>query len=176
MACFPRAVGPGEQPDGTPELHHRSFTTYQKDRLSARVYECRQTERYLASGLCGGRRSYPEDRGNPYYPGRRLPCHRLGFRCSRLRYRRSLDRLPSPRQGRFRSARGGEPKVETTLCNEVRQRHDVVVIENVAEDAVYANHHTPWIYGLRNYISVPIMLPDGTFFGTLRAIHPSRRT
>lgn len=65
---------------------------------------------------------------------------------------------------------GGELKVETTLCHEVRQHRQVVVIDNVAEDAVYASHHTPSIYGLQSYISVPIVLPDGTFFGTLCAI------
>lgn len=66
---------------------------------------------------------------------------------------------------------GGELKVETTLCNEIRQHHQVVVIDNVAEDPVYATHHTPRLYGLQSYISVPIVLPDGTFFGTLCAIH-----
>jgi signal transduction histidine kinase len=65
---------------------------------------------------------------------------------------------------------GGELKVETTLCHEVRQHHHIVVIDNVAEDPVYSGHHTPAIYGLQSYISVPIILPDGTFFGTLCAI------
>jgi len=65
---------------------------------------------------------------------------------------------------------GGELKVETTLCHEVRQHHNVVVIDNVAEDPIYSAHHTPAIYGLQSYISVPIILPDGTFFGTLCAI------
>ena len=67
----------------------------------------------------------------------------------------------------FGLAAGGELKVETTLCHEIRQHRNVVVIDNVAEDAVYANHHTPEIYGLQSYISVPIILPDGSFFGTL---------
>jgi signal transduction histidine kinase len=67
---------------------------------------------------------------------------------------------------------GGELKVETTLCHEVRQGHQVVVIDNVAEDPVYCDHHTPATYGLQSYISMPIILPDGTFFGTLCAIDP----
>lgn len=67
---------------------------------------------------------------------------------------------------------GGELKVETTLCHEVHQSHQVIVIDNVAEDAVYCGHHTPAIYGLQSYISMPIILPDGTFFGTLCAIDP----
>ncbi|MET0746734.1 MAG: GAF domain-containing protein [Rhizobium sp.] len=34
----------------------------------------------------------------------------------------------------------------------------------------FSTHHTPAIYGLQSYISMPIVLPDGTFFGTLCAI------
>lgn len=67
---------------------------------------------------------------------------------------------------------GGELKVETTLCHEVRQSREVIVIDNVAEDETYCGHHTPRIYGLQSYISVPIVLTDGTFFGTLCAIDP----
>ncbi len=65
---------------------------------------------------------------------------------------------------------GGELDVETTLCHEVRQFRDVIVIDNVAEDPVYCGHHTPKLYGLQSYISVPVVLPDGRFFGTLCAI------
>lgn len=67
---------------------------------------------------------------------------------------------------------GGELKVETTLCHEIRQHRQVVAIDNVTEDAVYSDHHTPSMYGLKSYISVPIVLPDGRFFGTLCAIDP----
>jgi len=65
---------------------------------------------------------------------------------------------------------GAELDVETTLCHEVRQLRDVIVIDNVAEDPVYCSHHTPKLYGLQSYISVPVILPDGRFFGTLCAI------
>jgi signal transduction histidine kinase len=67
---------------------------------------------------------------------------------------------------------GGELKVETTLCHEIRQSHEAVVIDNVAEDATYCGHHTPAKYGFQSYISMPIILSDGTFFGTLCAIDP----
>lgn len=66
---------------------------------------------------------------------------------------------------------GDELKVETTLCHEIRQHRKIVAIDNVAEDATYADHHTPRLYGLQSYISVPIVLPDGRF-GTLCAIDP----
>jgi len=65
---------------------------------------------------------------------------------------------------------GGELKVETTICHEIRQHHLPVVIDDVAKDEVYAHHHTPKMYGLQSYISIPIVTKDGAFFGTLCAI------
>ncbi len=67
---------------------------------------------------------------------------------------------------------GGELQVETTLCHEIRQSREPVVIDEVAEDLVYCNHHTPRQYGFQSYISVPIVLPGDRFFGTLCAIDP----
>src|SRR5882762_9617781 len=67
---------------------------------------------------------------------------------------------------------GGELEVETTLCHEIRQSREAVVIDNVAEDTIYCGHHTPTKYGFQSYISMPIILSDGTFFGTLCAIDP----
>ena len=67
---------------------------------------------------------------------------------------------------------GGELKVETTICHEVRQSREAVVIDNVAEDEVYCEHHTPAMYGFQSYISMPIFLKDGSLFGTLCAIDP----
>lgn len=70
---------------------------------------------------------------------------------------------------------GDELKVETTICHEIRQSREAVVIDNVSEDAAYCAHHTPTQYGFQSYISVPIILPDGSFFGTLCAIDPKPR-
>lgn len=67
---------------------------------------------------------------------------------------------------------GDELEVETTLCHTVRRLQKAIVIDHVAEDDVYREHPTPARYGLQSYISVPIVLPDGTFFGTLCAIDP----
>ncbi|MEO6340879.1 MAG: GAF domain-containing sensor histidine kinase [Caulobacteraceae bacterium] len=67
---------------------------------------------------------------------------------------------------------GGELKVETTICHEIRQSGEPVVIDHVAEDSVYCTHHTPAMYGFQSYISMPIILKDGSFFGTLCAIDP----
>ncbi|ALH79847.1 GAF domain-containing sensor histidine kinase [Sphingopyxis macrogoltabida] len=70
---------------------------------------------------------------------------------------------------------GGELKLETTICHEIRDSRQAVVIPDVARDAVYRNHHTPAHYGFRSYISFPIVLRDGRFFGTLCAIDPEPR-
>lgn len=76
----------------------------------------------------------------------------------------TLDRV------NFGLASGSELPVKTTLCDEIHASHEAIVIDDVSNDPVYANHHTPALYGLQSYISVPIMLADGTFFGTLCAI------
>ena len=67
---------------------------------------------------------------------------------------------------------GGELQLQTTICNEIRQSREPVVINNVAEDKVWCGHHTPAMYGFQSYISMPIILADGSFFGTLCAIDP----
>jgi len=67
---------------------------------------------------------------------------------------------------------GGELTVETTICHEVRQSREAVVIDHVAEDELYCQHHTPAMYGFQSYISMPIFRKDGRFFGTLCAIDP----
>ncbi|WP_349253840.1 GAF domain-containing sensor histidine kinase [Bradyrhizobium sp. CB2312] len=70
---------------------------------------------------------------------------------------------------------GDELKIESTICHEIRQSREAVIIDNVSEDSEYCNHHTPAQYGFQSYISVPIVLPDGSFFGTLCAIDPKPR-
>src|SRR3954464_716270 len=51
---------------------------------------------------------------------------------------------------------GGELKVETTICHEIRQSHKAVIIDHVADDQMFCGHHTPAMYGFQSYISVPI--------------------
>jgi two-component sensor histidine kinase len=70
---------------------------------------------------------------------------------------------------------GGELKVESTICYDVQHSTGPVIIENVAEDPVYRDHHTPALYGFQSYVSFPIVLPDGRFFGTICAIDPQPR-
>ncbi len=67
---------------------------------------------------------------------------------------------------------GGELPVETTLCDQIRDKGEAVVIDHVAQDLIFSDHPTPKTYGFQSYISVPIRLADGRFFGTLCAIDP----
>jgi signal transduction histidine kinase len=67
---------------------------------------------------------------------------------------------------------GGELKLETTICNEIRQTHQAVVIDHVEKDKKFYAHPTPHMYGFQSYISVPIFRKDGSVFGTLCAIDP----
>ncbi len=73
-------------------------------------------------------------------------------------------------QVNFGLPEGGELKIETTICNEIRDSKTEIVFDNVNEDEIFRDHHTPKMYGLQSYISFPIILKDGSFFGTLCAI------
>lgn len=68
---------------------------------------------------------------------------------------------------------GDELDVKTTLCHEVRQFDEAIVIDHVEKDLTYCDHNTPAKYGFQSYISVPIYKKDGSFFGTLCAIDPN---
>ena len=70
---------------------------------------------------------------------------------------------------------GDELKVETAIGHEIRQSREAVIIDEVSKDAIYCGHPTPAQYGFQSYISMPIILPDGSFFGTLCAIDPKPR-
>lgn len=67
---------------------------------------------------------------------------------------------------------GGELKVESTLCSEIRDSGRAVIIDDVAEDPAYCGHPTPAMYGFQSYISMPIFRDNGSFFGTLCALDP----
>src|ERR1700743_2508694 len=75
----------------------------------------------------------------------------------------------------FGLGEGGELRLETTICNEIRQHGDTVVINDVETDGAFCNPPTPAMYGFRCYISAPIILGDGSIWGTLCAIDPQPR-
>ena len=68
---------------------------------------------------------------------------------------------------------GGELDLRSTICPDIRQSGVPVIIPDVPYDPIFGNHHTPERYGFRSYISFPIFLPDGDFFGTVCAIDPN---
>jgi signal transduction histidine kinase len=67
---------------------------------------------------------------------------------------------------------GAELELKSTICDEIRDSGKLVVFDDASVDPVFRDHHTPRIYGLKSYISVPIR-HRGEFFGTLCAIDPN---
>jgi len=65
---------------------------------------------------------------------------------------------------------GGELVLDTTICNEIRQHRQPVIFQHATEHEVYSQHHTPKLYQLESYVSIPIIRSNGEFFGTLCAI------
>lgn len=68
---------------------------------------------------------------------------------------------------------GGQLVIDSTICHEIRQHRQPVVFGHASEHPLYAAHHTPRIYQLQSYVSIPIVQADGHFFGTLCAIDPA---
>lgn len=68
---------------------------------------------------------------------------------------------------------GGHLDVNTTLCLESRAAGAPIVISQASTDAAYSNHPTPRLYNIESYVSVPIVLASGRYFGNLCAIDPN---
>jgi GAF domain-containing protein len=49
------------------------------------------------------------------------------------------------------------------------------VIDNVSSNPKWQTHPAPALYGFKSYVSIPIVLSDGSFYGTLCAVDPSPR-
>jgi signal transduction histidine kinase len=67
---------------------------------------------------------------------------------------------------------GGQLPVNSTLCIEARTSGSPIVIDQASSDPVYRDHHTPRTYRIESYVSVPIVMPNGRYFGNLCAIDP----
>lgn len=65
---------------------------------------------------------------------------------------------------------GDELDVGMTFCDTVRRTGRIVVFNDALADPAFRNHPVSVHYGIRSYISVPIHLPNGDFFGTLCAL------
>jgi len=70
---------------------------------------------------------------------------------------------------------GAELDVQMTICNEIRQTENYVVIDHVDADIAWRKHPVPIFYGFKSYVSFPVILPDGSFYGTLCALDPAPR-
>ena len=65
---------------------------------------------------------------------------------------------------------GAELPLASTLCHDVRSSDKAIFIDHASQDPVFCTHHTPRIYQIESYASVPIRLSDGEYFGNLCAI------
>src|ERR1700734_2985529 len=54
---------------------------------------------------------------------------------------------------------GGELDVKTTICDEIRDNGRAVIIDHVAQDEHFRDHHTPRLSGFQTSIPLPIILP-----------------
>jgi signal transduction histidine kinase len=70
---------------------------------------------------------------------------------------------------------GGELRLETTICSEIREHGNAIVINDAETDVAFRDHPSASIHGFRSYISAPITLSDGTVWGTLCAMDPRPR-
>jgi signal transduction histidine kinase len=76
----------------------------------------------------------------------------------------ALDRMD------FGLSAGDTLDVATTLCREVRQTAEPIVIEHASREPAFCGHPTPRLYGFESYVAVPIFLPDGEYFGNVCAL------
>lgn len=68
---------------------------------------------------------------------------------------------------------GEQLAVESTLCIESKRALTPIAIDHASLDSRYHNHHTPRSYKIESYVSVPIILATGRYFGNLCAIDPA---
>jgi len=70
---------------------------------------------------------------------------------------------------------GGQLEVATTLCSEVRDTLEPVIIEHASREPGYCDHPVPKLYGFESYIATPIFRPNGEYFGNVCALDPAPR-
>jgi GAF domain-containing protein len=70
---------------------------------------------------------------------------------------------------------GDELEIKKTICDDIRKCGHPIVIDHIAADPAWRTHPVPILYGFESYASFPILLADGSFFGTLCAIDPEPR-
>jgi signal transduction histidine kinase len=71
---------------------------------------------------------------------------------------------------------GHQLEVATTLCSEVRDSHEPIIIEHASAEPEFCEHPTPRMYGLESYIAVPIFRSNGEYFGNVCALDSAPAT
>jgi signal transduction histidine kinase len=67
---------------------------------------------------------------------------------------------------------GGQLAFRTNLAFESEASRKPIVVEHASTDPRYRTNADPRIYQIESYISVPIFLPSGRYFGNLCALDP----
>jgi GAF domain-containing protein len=70
---------------------------------------------------------------------------------------------------------GDELQIKQTICDDIRRCGEGIIIDQVSADEDWRTHPVPMLYGFESYVSLPIFLADGSFYGTLCAIDPEPR-
>lgn len=65
---------------------------------------------------------------------------------------------------------GAELRACGAICHEARDGREPVAINHAAENEMSSGHPAAKIYEFQSFVSVPVILADGEFFGTLCAI------
>ena len=68
---------------------------------------------------------------------------------------------------------GCQIALSMTSCFESRASRAPIVIEHASVDPRYQTHPIPKLYQIESYVSVPIILASGRYFGSLCALDPS---
>lgn len=67
---------------------------------------------------------------------------------------------------------GDELDVATTLCQEVRDHRQPIIIDQASTSKDFSQHRTPKLYGFESYFSIPLYTSRGNYFGTLCGLDP----
>jgi GAF domain-containing protein len=70
---------------------------------------------------------------------------------------------------------GDELEIKKTICDDIRKCGCAIIIDDVPMDEDWRSHPVPTLYGFRSYASLPLVLDDGSFFGTMCTLDPEPR-
>lgn len=76
---------------------------------------------------------------------------------------------------RFGLKPGDELDIKRTICEEIRGHGREVFIDHVSLDESWRDHPVPALYNFESYFSIPLILQDGSFYGTMCGVDPAPR-